>query len=319
MPHDTLFITDLHGNLEALRRAIERAEQVVPLRYLILGGDLAPNLVAVRLRDGEFALRHEATYGPKVANDFRSRLREGRRYRAEDEHGKRASIHPIDLDAAAVLALSDEATQRLLGEPSSFAFLRQRQEELMTGELLPLLRTYHARDKEVFVMLGNDDFAELEAHLLEEERRGSLTYIHGRVCPLGGAQVLGYSCVLCKPFRYRYWERAEEQISHDLAVLTEGQDTWRLLLSIHMPPFGTNLDMLADGRHAGSQAVRDLLEERRFGIGLFGHVHESHYISGSRQDRVGSTLVFNPGGYQDSECCAVVFDSSNPEDWRGLW
>jgi Icc-related predicted phosphoesterase len=319
MRHDTLFITDLHGNIEALRRAVERAAQVAPLRYLILGGDLAPNLVAVRLRGGAFVLRHEATYGPKVANDFRSRLREGRRYRPEDEHGKRALIHPIDLDAAAFLALGDEAARRLLEEPSSFAFLRRRQEEFVTGELLPLLRVYQAKGKEVFVMLGNDDFAELEAHLLEENRRGSLVYIHGRVCPLGGAQVLGYSCVLSKPFRYRHWERTEEQIHQDLAALTTGHDTARLLLSIHMPPFGTNLDMLADGRHAGGQAVRDLLEQGRYGIGLFGHVHESHHVSGSRQDRVGSTLVINPGGYHDSECCAVVFDSSNPEDWRGLW
>jgi Icc-related predicted phosphoesterase len=319
MPHDTLFITDLHGNLDALRRAVQRAEQVAPLRYLILGGDLAPNLVAIRLRDGEFVLRHEATYGPKVADGFRSRLREGRRYRADDEHGKRALLHPIDLDAAAFLALSDKAMQRLLEEPSSFAFLRRRQEEFVIGELLPLLRIYHAKEKEVFVMLGNDDFAELEAHLLEEEHLGSLKYIHGRVCPLGGAQVLGYSCVLSKPFRYQHWERTEEQIRQDLAALTTGLDSTRLLLSIHMPPFGTNLDMLADGRHSGSQAVRDLLEGRRFGIGLFGHVHESHHVSGSRQDRVGSTLVFNPGGYHDSESCAVVFDSSNPEDWLGLW
>ena len=60
MSYDTLFITDLHGNLDALRRAVERAEQTARLRYLVLGGDLAPNLVTVRLRDGEFVLQHEA-------------------------------------------------------------------------------------------------------------------------------------------------------------------------------------------------------------------------------------------------------------------
>jgi Icc-related predicted phosphoesterase len=132
--------------------------------------------------------------------------------------------------------------------------------------------------------------------------------------------VLGYSCVLSKPFRYRYWERSEEQIGQDLAALTQGRDKARLLLSIHMPPYGTNLDRLGpDGRHIGSRAIRTLLEGGRFGIGLFGHIHESHHFSGLRHDHVGGTLVLNPGGYHNSECCAAVFDSFDPEDWRGLW
>src|SRR6185437_10397086 len=103
MSHDTLFITDLHGNLDALRRAVERAEQAAPLRYLILGGDLAPNLVTVQLRDGEFVLRHQASYGPRVVEEFRARLMERRYYRAEHEHGKRPVKHIIDMGAGAFL------------------------------------------------------------------------------------------------------------------------------------------------------------------------------------------------------------------------
>ncbi len=153
-------------------------------------------------------------------------------------------------------------------------------------------------------MLGNDDFAELESLLLAEEQLGNLSYIHGRTRPLGRGRVLGYTCVLSKPFRYRHWERTEGQIGQDLAALTEGRDTAGLLLSIHQPPYGTNLDRLGpDGGHAGSRVVRSLLEGGRFGIGLFGHIHESHHLSGSRHDRVGGTLVINPGGYHDSRCC----------------
>src|SRR5687768_17029102 len=127
MAHDTLFITDLHGNLDALRRAVERAEQAAPLRHLIVGGDIAPNLVTVRLRDGEFVLRHEATYGPELAEDFRSRLRERRFYQPEEQHGKRPVVHPIDLDSASFLALDEDDTRRMLEWPSSFDFLRERQ------------------------------------------------------------------------------------------------------------------------------------------------------------------------------------------------
>jgi Icc-related predicted phosphoesterase len=321
MSHDTLFITDLHGNLDALRRAVERAEQATSFRYLILGGDLAPNLITVGLRDGEFVLRHEANYGPKVVDDFRARLRERRYYRPEDQHGMRAVMHAIDMEAGAFLELGDDDTQALLQQPSSFDFLRERQTVFVEAELLPLLRRYRDEGKEAFVMLGNDDFAELEAALIDEERLGKLSYVHGRVCRLGHGEILGYSCVLSKPFRYRYWERSEEQIGRDLAALiTAGRDTARMLLSIHIPPYGTNLDMLGlGGKHVGSLAVRGVLEERRFGIGLFGHIHESYLVSGSRHDRLGGNLVINPGGYHDDECCAVVFDSANPQDWRGLW
>jgi Icc-related predicted phosphoesterase len=321
VPPDTLFLTDLHGNLDALRRAVERAERVTPsLRHLVIGGDVAPNLVTIRLRDGEFVLRHEAAYGPQVAEDFRALLRQRRYYRPEDQHGKRPVAHAIDLDADAFLGLSDEETRGLLEGPSGFASLRERQREFVADELLPLLRHYRQGGKEAFVMLGNDDFVELEALLAEEELRGGLGYIHGRVRPLGRGHVLGYSCVLSKPFRYRHWERTEEEIGQDLAALTAGVEAAKLALSIHMPPYGTNLDRLGpDGRHAGSRAVRALLEGRRFGIGLFGHVHESYLMSGSRHDALGGTPVVNPGGFHDGSCCALVFDSAEPANWRGLW
>ena len=173
---------------------------------------------------------------------------------------------------------------------------------------------------EIFVMLGNDDFVELETLLREQETSGRLTYIHNRVVPLGNSQILGYSCVLSKPFRYRHWERTEEEFERDLAELKADRDTSRLILSIHMPPYGTKLDMLGvDHSHAGSRSVRRLLQENRFSIGLFGHIHESHLVSGSRHDCLGETAVINPGGYHDDECCAVIFDSGEPGDWQGLW
>ena len=120
-----------------------------------------------------------------MADDFRARLRVGCRYRPEDQHGKRPLPHTIDLDTALVLALGDDDLRALLESPSSFDSLRQRQGEFIASELLPLLRRYHGDGKEVFAMLGNDDFAELESLLLGEERLGTLSYLHGRTCPLG--------------------------------------------------------------------------------------------------------------------------------------
>ena len=320
MSYDTLFITDLHGNVDALRRALGRADESTDLRYLIIGGDIAPNLVTIRLRDGEFVLRHEQCYGPKVWEDFRSRLQDSRQYQRQDQHGKRPVRTKLDMDAATFLSLGDEETKALLQPLSNFDFLRKRQSEFVETELLPLLHSLSKSGIEIFVMLGNDDFVELEPLLLEQETSGRLRYIHNRVVPLGSSQVLGYSCVLSKPFRYRYWERTEEEFAQDLAKLISDRDTSRLILSIHMPPYGTNLDVLGvDHSHVGSRTVRSFIQKNRFGIGLFGHIHESHLVSGSRHDCLGETAVINPGGYHDDECCAVIFDSGEPENWQGLW
>jgi Icc-related predicted phosphoesterase len=315
-----MFITDIHGNIGALRRAVECAKQIMSPQFLVIGGDIAPNLVTIRFSDGEFVLRHEEMYRQEIGEDLRSRIREWRSYSIDDEHGKRSVTHVVDLDTKTFLELSDNETRLLLKDVSGFDFLCQQQIKFVTTELSPLLRSYRMDDIELFVMLGNDDFVELEELLKQEEQLGTLLYIHGRVIPLGKTHVLGYSCVPSKPFRYRYWERSEEQIHQELDNLLASHNTSNMLLSIHTPPYGTNLDMIypSDG-HVGSSAVRDLLEMKQFGIGLFGHVHESHYYSGSRHDTLGGKVVINPGGYHDSECCAVVFDSANPDNWMGLW
>ena len=58
----------------------------------------------------------------------------------------------------------------------------------------------------------------------------------------------------------------------------------------HNPPKDTACDMIPGGIHVGSTAVREFLEEAQPDICLCGHIHESRAM-----DRVGRTLVVNPG------------------------
>lgn len=62
---------------------------------------------------------------------------------------------------------------------------------------------------------------------------------------------------------------------------------------IHQPPKDTELD-IADGKHVGSEEVRELLEEKDFDFLLTGHIHESYGT-----DRIGNTLMVNPGPVND--------------------
>jgi Icc-related predicted phosphoesterase len=51
------------------------------------------------------------------------------------------------------------------------------------------------------------------------------------------------------------------------------------------------LDLSSDGRHLGSQAVRDILEVRKPDLVVCGHIHGS----AGQTDRFGETTVINAG------------------------
>jgi len=67
-----------------------------------------------------------------------------------------------------------------------------------------------------------------------------------------------------------------------------------VVLISHTPPRDTRCDVLGDGRHAGSVAVRDFIMERQPAVCLCGHIHES-----PAEDRLGRTVVVNPGALGD--------------------
>lgn len=320
MPVDTLFITDLHGNIEALVRAVELARDQHSIKYLVIGGDIAPNLITVKLTDGEFVLRHAEVYHPSIANSFRQRLIVNRIYRSDEEHGKASVSVSFNLSRDDFLGLDQDGASALLAYPSSFQYLIDQQLRFAESQLLPLLANLLRTGIQSYVMLGNDDFVELEPLFIDADREGGLTYLGNRVAHLGESYIVGYSHVLSKPFRYRYWEKTESQIASDLKSLLRGLDPRRVVLSIHMPPYGTHLDRIGtNGEHIGSLAVREILETDQYAIGLFGHVHESYLVSGQRHDHVGSNIVINPGAYHNKDNCSLVFDSSNPKQWFGLW
>jgi Icc-related predicted phosphoesterase len=53
--------------------------------------------------------------------------------------------------------------------------------------------------------------------------------------------------------------------------------------------------VLFNGEHIGSRAIRRWIERHQPLLTLHGHIHESPKQSGSFFDRIGSTVVINPG------------------------
>lgn len=68
----------------------------------------------------------------------------------------------------------------------------------------------------------------------------------------------------------------------------------RRLMICHAPPYDTALDRLLNGRPVGSPAVREFIETHQPEAAIVGHIHEGRGL-----ERIGRTLVVNPGALRD--------------------
>ena len=146
------------------------------------------------------------------------------------------------------------------------------------GELLQPL------GERVWVLPGNH-----ETH--EETQtfcgRYGLVDFHRQVRKLGPTTWAGLGYSNPTPFDTP-GEYSEEEIAEALAAF---DGLRQLHLVVHFPPYGTSLDQVAPGRHAGSRVLREWVERTQPAFLFCGHIHE---CAGER-DRVGSTQCFNVG------------------------
>ncbi len=204
------------------------------------------------------------------------------------------------------------------------------------------------RDKagaRLYAIPGNDDWMGALPSLIGLEPDGLILIPRDRTVPASGGFLLrGYSFVPPTPFLLKDFEKRDlsrdappsspgrivttvdgrvgetdsasffagrPAIEDDLAAWTLGEESGKTVCVMHGPPFGTVLDRLADGRPAGSRAVRDFLMRENPLLSLHGHIHESADASGAWAQTIGKTLSVNPG-QTGGRLSAVWFDPSDP-------
>lgn len=91
------------------------------------------------------------------------------------------------------------------------------------------------------------------------------------------------------------------------------EDMWRkarayrrVVLVAHNPPRDTLCDIVGDGTHVGSTAVRDFILEAQPDVCLCGHIHESRAV-----DRLGRTVLVNPGAFATGGYAVLQLDEGN--------
>jgi len=113
--------------------------------------------------------------------------------------------------------------------------------------------------------------------------------------------------------------REQGTIKEDLDRIPKPLDPKRTIYIMHSPPFGTRLDLIHGGRPAGSRSIRAFIERNQPLLTLHGHIHESPEISGAYMDRLGETVMINPGQFigtsrGPSKLHAVTFDTEIIEE-----
>jgi uncharacterized protein len=190
---------------------------------------------------------------------------------------------------------------------------------------------------ELLLLMGNDDWRDNLKCL--ERHDGSLwRLLHERVVDVDGTPVAGLSWVPITPFSIKDWERWDDGgdeapvtldgwVSHDGALVRhrfdpgarqptiadalEGLATLappgRTLYVSHSPPHGTHCDLTHARTHVGSRALRAFIERHVPPLVLSGHIHESPRMSDAWCDRLGETVVVNPGQFGNARLAGVWF------------
>ena len=138
---------------------------------------------------------------------------------------------------------------------------------------------------QVYCVAGNMD-SPLHDDLFE--RLG--VSLNARGVLLGDVGFFGVSAAPHSPLRTPYEISEEEimqRIRHGYADIAHA----RLKVFVpHAPPYGTKVDIVHSGIHAGSSAVRDFIEEAEPDVVVCGHIHEAR-----GQDRIGASVIVNSG------------------------
>ena len=141
-----------------------------------------------------------------------------------------------------------------------------------------------ARGDKVYVLPGNHESAEQVGGMCA---RFGLHNFHERHIQVGKWQVAGLGYSNPTPFNTP-GEYSESQLRDRLQRFA---DLAPLVLICHTPPYGTALDQIRTGLHAGSHSVREFIEQQQPAYFYCGHIHEAEGV----EIEMGKTRARNVG------------------------
>ncbi|RLF86924.1 hypothetical protein DRN34_02715 [Thermococci archaeon] len=208
-----------------------------------------------------------------------------------------------------------------------------------------LPRFFDSIQQPIIIDFGNDDHKALYKtfrDLIDMRCDGSVYYSHMRSFKINGVTFAGMHYVPDYPFRIKDWVRADhsEDDHYDMDTFQYGEpilstkdgyekianfqsylDSHTSLntalstlgipdvLLAHSPPRMLGLDVCSDMREVGSRAITEYILKNAPKLTLHGHIHESHYMTGTDMGSLTEgSISIQPGQNGISQLTYCEFD-----------
>ena len=301
-----MFYADAHGNELIFRKGIT-VHRDYKVDYTIIGGDLTGKVIApiIKKADGTYECKFKGNvyrgYNQEDLENIADKLRN-------------SAVYPAVLTMDEVRELQDNP-QKMDNFFKDVTVKEMR-------HLVKILDNYSQR-KEYILTPGNDDTPEIDNIIKEAEK---VIYPLHTVIELP----LGYQIISMDYSSPTPWNTPRECSDGELMKKLEKEAArvtgeWnKVICNFHDPPYGTNLDLAPkldkdlkpiyhfgelEKIHVGSKSVLKFMSKYKPLLGLHGHIHES-----PAYDKVGETLVFNPGSeYQYGVFKAIIIEFTKEE------
>ncbi len=241
-------------------------------------------------------------------------------------------LEKAEMESVDAIAVGGDIVPHYLPDFANRGIL-EKQALYLQKTMIPALEKFKRKNgAKIFLDMGNDDFL-AGRHILENRRGDLFELLHMEVHRFSEeTDIVGYMNVPPTPFGRKDWEKpdskkqlfapgniistegavsgkgyirktvldldSEKTIEADLEFLCEKIRRPFVFVS-HAPPYNTNLDVMYNGLHVGSLAVREFIEKwaaNNFLIASFhGHIHESPDRTGSVATALGPVSCYNPG------------------------
>lgn len=173
------------------------------------------------------------------------------------------------------------------------------------------LNTLCTKHDTIFAVLGNCDEPEFIEELEEQDICVEKTLVFHEGLAIAGSG--GGTYFTGKTAN----EREEEEILSDFNIVktsveqTGDNSLWKnLILISHNPPKDTKCDAVNVELHAGSQLFADFIKENQPLAVVCGHIHE-----GKAVDKIGDTVVINPGPLLEGNYAWLELEKSG-DSWK---
>ena len=164
----------------------------------------------------------------------------------------------------------------------------------------------------IFAVLGNCDNEDFLEDLEEQDVCVEKTLVYHEGLAIAGAGGGTYFTGKTE------FERQEQDIIADFNIVkncveeTSDKSLWKnLILICHNPPKGKTVDAVNENLHAGSELFAKYIEENQPLAVVCGHIHE-----GVGMEKIGETLVINPGSLGEAGSYAQMEIEKEGEFWQ---